>query len=567
MKNKFIAFSLSSLFLLANASIGAAQPNSGGYGPTPPASSGGGGGGVSLTGGSTISPPDAGVGLTSSAINFAPPARLGGSVTTLGFGTGLDTPAFQVINTGPQNTFTITNTNANGIAAVSFRGVDRSYTNTSTVFEHGAIGWLPSFGSGANTGVTFWEGSRFDKALNALIPPPDMQIQQTGGIDPTGGTSQSCSITALSTAITCVGNLAANGSLITGNGTDIPPATTLVSGAGTTSGVISTAAGSTNASDTLNFSNPTYAVHTVIDSVPGGNLRIPSWDGSTNILNVDRINNRVGILTTSPGFPLDVNGDARVIGVLRFTNTSGIVSPSNVLHIGDLDNATPAANSIQFQSVAAGTSNTAGGNSRINGSLSTGTGSGGALFFQTSPAGSTGTTQNALVQRAAILSAGQVIIGNSSVIRAAENGAGFPIFEIQNNSASAINNGASISSYATSATQPANLYLAQSSNATLGTQTAVASNTLLGQLTNSGSDGTNFQNSSRITGAVDAAVSTGIVPGRIVFATANASGALTEALRINSSQQLVINGHIGLSCGPGVPTAGFTVTGGLVTTC
>lgn len=326
-------------------------------------------------------------------------------------------------------------------------------------------------------------------------------------------------------------------------------------------------AGSTNATDTLNFSVPTYAVHTVMRSIPGGNLQFPGWNGSTNIFNVDRINNLVGILTTSPLYPLDVNGDTRIGGVLRFTNTSGIVSPSSVLHIGDLDSATPAANSIQFQSVLAGTSNTAGGNTRINGALGTGTGSGGALLFQTAPAGSTGTTQNALVQRAAILGAGQVIIGNSSVIRAAENGAGFPIFQIQSNIASAINNGASISSYATSASQPATLYLAQSSSATLGTQTAVANNTLLGQLTNSGSDGTNFQNSSRITGAVDASVSAGVVPGRLVFATANASGALTEALRINSSQQLVIGGHAGLSCGPGAPTAGFTVTGGLVTTC
>jgi len=62
--------------------------------------------------------------------------------------------------------------------------------------------------------------------------------------------------------------------------------------------------------------------------------------------------------------------------------------------------AAPAAITEQFApSVAAGTSNTAGANTTINASQSTGTGAGGSLIFQASKAGSTGSAQNAEVTR------------------------------------------------------------------------------------------------------------------------------------------------------------------------
>ena len=54
------------------------------------------------------------------------------------------------------------------------------------------------------------------------------------------------------------------------------------------------------------------------------------------------------------------------------------------------------------------------------------------------------------------------------------------------------------------------------------------------------SDGTSFQSVGNIHINVDAAPSTGIVPGNITFQTANASGVLKEAMRINSSQQVAI---------------------------
>jgi hypothetical protein len=66
------------------------------------------------------------------------------------------------------------------------------------------------------------------------------------------------------------------------------------------------------------------------------------------------------------------------------------------LQFGSADAAAPAAQTLQVQSVVAGTSNTAGANWTFNGSRGTGTGAGGSLVFKVAPAGSTGTSQNAL---------------------------------------------------------------------------------------------------------------------------------------------------------------------------
>lgn len=68
---------------------------------------------------------------------------------------------------------------------------------------------------------------------------------------------------------------------------------------------------------------------------------------------------------------------------------------SATLQLGAADAAAPVAQTLQVQSVVAGTTNTAGADFSIYGSKSTGTGAGGSLKFYTSPAGSTGSAQNA----------------------------------------------------------------------------------------------------------------------------------------------------------------------------
>ena len=65
------------------------------------------------------------------------------------------------------------------------------------------------------------------------------------------------------------------------------------------------------------------------------------------------------------------------------------------LQHGNFDAAAPVAQTIKFQDVVAGTSNTAGVNATIQAPAGTGTGAGGSLIFQVAPAGSSGTAKNA----------------------------------------------------------------------------------------------------------------------------------------------------------------------------
>lgn len=81
------------------------------------------------------------------------------------------------------------------------------------------------------------------------------------------------------------------------------------------------------------------------------------------------------------------------------TNTSDLSLTRKAaasLRLGLDDAASPVAQTLGVQSVVAGTSNTAGANWTLAGSQGTGTGAGGSIIFQTAPAGSTGSAQNAL---------------------------------------------------------------------------------------------------------------------------------------------------------------------------
>jgi hypothetical protein len=124
---------------------------------------------------------------------------------------------------------------------------------------------------------------------------------------------------------------------------------------------------------------------------------------------------------TTDGVPLQINTNSA--GALTLSNNQGGISfhqgqiltdPSGVeLQLGNVDAASPVAQTLQVQNVAAGTSNTAGLNFTINGSRGTGTGAGGSILFQTAPLGSSGTTQNALAPVMTIASTGNVGIGTA----------------------------------------------------------------------------------------------------------------------------------------------------------
>lgn len=73
----------------------------------------------------------------------------------------------------------------------------------------------------------------------------------------------------------------------------------------------------------------------------------------------------------------------------------------------------------------------------------------------------------------------------------------------------------------------------KSASGTLGSHGAVASGDTLGFFVFRGSDGSNYQRAAEVLGEVDGTVSSGVVPGRIRFRTANSSGTITESWRID----------------------------------
>jgi len=82
------------------------------------------------------------------------------------------------------------------------------------------------------------------------------------------------------------------------------------------------------------------------------------------------------------------------------------------------------------------------------------------------------------------------------------------------------------------------LHLSACRSGTVGTHTsgALTSGDTIGSITFDASDGTNFRNSARIEAVVDGGVSTGDVPGRLVFSTtADGSASPTERMRLTSA--------------------------------
>lgn len=94
---------------------------------------------------------------------------------------------------------------------------------------------------------------------------------------------------------------------------------------------------------------------------------------------------------TTTSNTLTIGAQAAGTGTLRSIN----LTSSGTIQLGAADAAAPVAQTLQVQSVVAGTSNTAGTDWTLQGSRGTGTGAGGNVLFKVAPAGSSGTTQNA----------------------------------------------------------------------------------------------------------------------------------------------------------------------------
>jgi hypothetical protein len=124
---------------------------------------------------------------------------------------------------------------------------------------------------------------------------------------------------------------------------------------------------------------------------------------------------------------LDGTGDIQVIntGSFKWSSNGTVQTAADTsitrqaaanIHLGAADAAAPVAQTLGVQNVVAGTgSNPGGANFTITGSQGVGSGAGGSLIFQTAPAGSSGTAQNALVTAMTIAPTGIVTFAAAPV--------------------------------------------------------------------------------------------------------------------------------------------------------
>lgn len=112
--------------------------------------------------------------------------------------------------------------------------------------------------------------------------------------------------------------------------------------------------------------------------------------------------------------------------------------------------------------------------------------------------------------------------------------------------------------WANNAASASAIMISKSKSGTTGTYGATASGDDVGAIVFNADDGTEFQRSSMIFAEVDGTVSTGVVPGRMIFNTTNSSGVLTERYRIDSLGRNVFTGSISAGA-PIQKTANFTL--------
>lgn len=127
-------------------------------------------------------------------------------------------------------------------------------------------------------------------------------------------------------------------------------------------------------------------------------------------------------------FSVDLSGNVALASSVQIAGNGIHTSPAAAtLQLGAADAASPVAQTLQVQNVVGGTSNTAGTNFTIAGSIGTGTGAGGQIILQTAPAKTTNTTQNTLSTAVTITApvSGQlpsVVLGSAALATTATDG-------------------------------------------------------------------------------------------------------------------------------------------------
>lgn len=180
--------------------------------------------------------------------------------------------------------------------------------------------------------------------------------------------------------------------------------------------------------------------------------------------------------------------------------------------------------------------NIAGGDLRINGGQSTGSGAGGSIIFRTSAAGASGSSSNGATERMRITSAGQVLINQTSSIAV-----GTTQGQFQQSGTDSNTSNMSLVRWSADGSSPY-ITLGKSRGATVGTQTIVSNGDRLGGINFAGSDGTDLdQGAAVIESAVDGVPATNSVPSRLSFyTTAGSATSVTERMRITSAGEVGI---------------------------
>jgi len=179
-----------------------------------------------------------------------------------------------------------------------------------------------------------------------------------------------------------------------------------------------TATGTTGATIALNNGNNTFSGNILFSGNSGtlanGKATVFGVAASGGIFSGQGSTSDVTIQNKSAAAVCNVlTGTTQWNCITYQVNANGILSSpaAATLHLGAADAASPVAQTLGVQNVVGGTSNTAGANFTIAASQGTGTGIGGSIIIQTAPAGTTGTSQNALATAMTINNTGGVTIG------------------------------------------------------------------------------------------------------------------------------------------------------------
>jgi hypothetical protein len=225
-------------------------------------------------------------------------------------------------------------------------------------------------------------------------------------------------------------------------------------------------------------------------------------DGTTGLA-IDS-SQRVGIGTTSPGTALEV------------INTTGKISAR----------ATTGVSSLALQIYNNGT------DSYID-STAYGAGSGGGIAFR----------RNGTVEMGRFDTSGRLLVGTSTARDNFYNGntGSGTAPHVQLEGTTYQTSSSSLTCNSTNTAQRSILSLNKSAGSSVGSNTLVSNGEYLGEILFQGNDGTKFIESARIRAVVDGTTGADDLPTRLVFSsTADGASSPTEAMRINSQQELLV---------------------------